>query len=97
MRAHPKNVAGYVPIAALGVQPEETASTVPTLVLWGALDSPESTRAHAYAKARCARQAGRRQAARQAGGQADMPAGRQTDSRQVDGQIDRETDGETDV
>ena len=54
MRSHPELVAGYVPIAALGValgEHEDPPSAVPTLVLWGALDAPESARARAYAKA----------------------------------------------
>ena len=52
MRGHPTKVAGYVPIAALGVQAGDPVSAVPTLVLWGSLDAPESERAHAHAKAR---------------------------------------------
>ena len=67
VRSHPELVAGYVPIAALGValgEHEDPPSAVPTLVLWGALDAPgsrpggrgpwrtpESARARAYAKA----------------------------------------------
>lgn len=54
MRSYPKLVAGYVPIAALGLglRPhEDPASSVPTLVLWGSLDAPESARARAYATA----------------------------------------------
>jgi pimeloyl-ACP methyl ester carboxylesterase len=54
VRGHPSKVAGYVPIAALGVplrEHEDPPSAVPTLVLWGALDAPESARARAYATA----------------------------------------------
>ena len=54
VRSHPELVAGYVPIAALGValgEHEDPPSAVPTLVLWGALDAPDSARARAYAKA----------------------------------------------
>ena len=54
VRSYPKLVAGYVPIAALGLglRPhEDPASSVPTLVLWGSLDAPESARARAYATA----------------------------------------------
>ena len=32
-------------------EPEEPPSRVPTLVLWGALDAPDSARARAYARA----------------------------------------------
>ena len=51
VRSHPRQVAGYVPIAAMGVPPDQPpVRSVPALVLWGALDKPESPKAHAYAK-----------------------------------------------
>eukprot|EP00908_Phaeocystis_cordata_P013997 Transcript_25106.p2 GENE.Transcript_25106~~Transcript_25106.p2 ORF type:complete len:281 (-),score=57.70 Transcript_25106:2491-3255(-) len=52
VQSHPRQVAGYVPIAAMGVPPDQPpVRSVPALVLWGALDKPESPKAHAYAKA----------------------------------------------
>ena len=46
---NPTQVAGYIPVAAVGLRSAEP-SPVPTLVLWGALDSPDSARAQAYGK-----------------------------------------------
>jgi len=46
---HSAQVAGYVPVAAVGLRSAEP-SPVSTLVLWGALDSPDSARAQAYGK-----------------------------------------------
>ena len=46
---YPTQVAGYIPVAAVGLRSADP-STVPALVLWGALDSPESARAYAYGK-----------------------------------------------
>ena len=47
---HPSQAAGSLPVAALGLRGSTPVSSVPTLVLWGELDSPNSPRAQAYAR-----------------------------------------------
>lgn len=47
---NPTQAAGYVPVAALGLRASAPPSSVPTLVLWGELDTPNSPRAQAYSR-----------------------------------------------